>query len=438
MPAATRTLAEGLGAAVRPTAVSAHDLVCRRAAIDGQAPRCVVEARSLDDVARTLAFAYREALAVVPRGNGSALELGHPVERVDIVLDLRRLNALVAYQPDDLTVTVQAGLPAGVLAARLAAHRQILPVDAPGAARRTLGGIAATNASGPLRLRYGTLRDLLLGVRFVQPDGVVTWGGARVVKSVSGYDVPKLMVGALGTLGVIAELTLRLHPMPDAEATSLVTFERPEAAADFVARLLDSTVQPNRMEFLNEAALVACGVPRARAAIALSIASVEDAVREQTEVASALAVAAGGPDHPAPARLWESYDRAMLGAGRVVLRVATLVSRLAETVAEVERAVGTVPGARATIGGSAALGLLRVGLAGLDDPGACAGVIERVRRNLAPGGGTVVVESGPRELRASVDPWGPVAPEAFALMRKLRDAIDPTRVLNPGRFVGGL
>jgi glycolate oxidase FAD binding subunit len=438
MPAATRTLADALGAAVRPTAVSAHDLICRRAAIDGQAPRCVVEARSLDDVARTLAFAYREGLAVVPRGNGSALELGHPVERVDIVLDLRRLNALVAYQPDDLTVTVQAGLPAGVLAARLAAHRQILPVDAPGAARRTLGGITATNASGPLRLRYGTLRDLLLGVRFVQPDGVVTWGGARVVKSVSGYDVPKLMVGALGTLGVLGELTLRLHPMPDAEATSLVTFERPEAAADFVARLLDSTVQPNRLEFLNEAALVACGVPRARAAIALSIASVEDAVREQTEVASALAVAAGGPDHPAPARLWESYDRAMLGAGRVVLRVATLVSRLAETVAEVERAVGTVPGGRATIGGSAALGLLRVGLTGLDDPRACAGVIERVRRGLVSGGGTVVVESGPRELRASVDPWGPVAPEVFALMRKLRDAVDPTRVLNPGRFVGGL
>jgi glycolate oxidase FAD binding subunit len=438
MATSTRTLAEALAVAVRPPAVSAHELVCRRAAVDGQVPRCVVEARTLEDIARTLAFAYREGLAVVPRGNGSALELGHPVERVDVVLDLRRLNALVAYQPDDLTVTVQAGLTAGALAARLAAHRQLLPVDAPGAARRTLGGIAATNASGPLRLRYGTVRDLLLGVRFVQPDGVLTWGGARVVKSVSGYDVPKVMVGALGTLGVLGELTLRLHPTPDAEATSLVTFERPEAAADFVARLLDSTVQPNRMEFLNDAALVACGVPRARAAIALSIASVDDAVREQTEVVSALAVAAGGPDHPAPARLWESYDRAMLGVGRVVLRVATLVTRLAETVAEIERAVGAVPGAHATIGGSAALGLLRVSLTGLDEPRASAGVIDRVRRAVAGAGGTVVIEAGPREVRSLVDPWGPVAPEAFALMRGLRDAIDPTRVLNPGRFVGGL
>src|SRR6266540_3133332 len=111
-----------------------------------------------------------------------------------------------------------------------ASRRQLLPVDPPGVGSRTLGGLVATAASGPLRARYGTLRDLLLGVRFVQADGVVTWGGARVVKSVTGYDVPKLMVGALGSLGVLGELTLRLHPMPEFEATWLASFNGPAAA----------------------------------------------------------------------------------------------------------------------------------------------------------------------------------------------------------------
>src|SRR5207247_2044505 len=162
---------------------------------------------------------------------------------------------VVEYNPDDLTVTVEAGATMEALTARVGARRQLLPLDPGGVERRTLGGLAATNASGPLRARYGTLRDLLLGVRFVQADGVVTWGGAKVVKSVSGYDVPKLMVGALGTLGVLGELTLRLHPMPEFEATWLASFEDLAVAQAFVARLIDSTVQPTRVEILNRAGL---------------------------------------------------------------------------------------------------------------------------------------------------------------------------------------
>src|SRR5439155_732223 len=191
---------------------------------------------------RVLALAWDAELAVVPRGGGNALALGHPPSRLDLVLDLRRLDRVVEYNPDDLTVTVEAGTTMGALAARVGARRQLLPLDPAGVERRTLGGLAATDASGPLRARYGTMRELLLGVRFVQADGVMTWGGAKVVKSVSGYDVPKLMVGALGTLGVLGELTLRLHPEPEFEATWLAVFTDLAAAQAFVARLVDSTV----------------------------------------------------------------------------------------------------------------------------------------------------------------------------------------------------
>src|SRR5205085_484140 len=180
-----------------------------------------------------------------------------------------------------LGVSVTTRGVAGALATTLAARRQTLPLDPPGWGTRTLGGIAATGAAGPLRLRYGTMRDLLLGVRFVQADGVPTWGGARVVKSVTGYDIPKLLVGSLGTLGILGELTLRLHPLPEAEATCLVEARSVETALEAVAHIVDSTVQPHRLELLDAGALAACGLPAAAAGLVVSVGSVEAAVRAQ-------------------------------------------------------------------------------------------------------------------------------------------------------------
>lgn len=365
------------------------------------------------------------------------MERGGPPARVDVVVDTGRLAAIPDYSPDDLTVTVQAGLTAGALAASLTRRRQWLPLDAPGAVTRTLGGLAATNASGPLRVRYGTMRDFLLGVRFVQADGVVTWGGARVVKSVSGYDVPKLMVGSLGTLGVLVELTLRLHPSPEAEATWLVTFESVEAAQALVARLLDSAIQPNRVEFMNGAALAAAGVGPGVAAIAVSIGTVEPAVRAQGDALAIMARETGGRVTPGGPGFWRAYDGIVQG-GRVRLSVRTLPSALARTIGEIERATaGERAAARPLLAGRAALGVLTLGLDGVGAAAVASGV-ERLRAFLGPIGGGVTVERAPREVRAAVDPWGPVEPGALALMRKLKAEFDPTGVLNPGRFVGGL
>src|SRR5207249_2895159 len=161
------------------------------------------------------------------------------------------LDRVLEYNPDDLTASVEAGVTLGALAKLLSDRRQFAALDPPGGTSRSLGGITATNAVGPLACRYGAMRDRLLGVRFVQADGVVTWGGAKVVKSVTGYDVPKLMVGALGTLGVLAELTVRLYPVPEHEASWLVSLRSPEAAQELLTAILDSTLQPNRVEILN-------------------------------------------------------------------------------------------------------------------------------------------------------------------------------------------
>jgi glycolate dehydrogenase FAD-binding subunit len=409
------------------------------AAIDGLEPRWIVRPASIEQLSRVLALACDGRLAVIPRGAGTSLQLGNPPARVDVVLDLSGLDQVIEYNPDDLTITVHAGITAGALGAVLAPHRQWLTLDPPGVAARTIGGIAATNASGPLRARYGTSRDLLLGVRFVQADGVVTWGGSKVVKSVSGYDVPKLMVGALGTLGVLAEMTLRLHPLPETERTWLIVFDSARAAQALVERIVDSALQPNRLEIFNEGALRLVSAESSGVGVAVSIGSVAEAVREQGERLTEIARSSGRRIVPLPDGFWGRVQSAMTSPqGSTVLHVAALADRLAGTIGAVEDAFRVAaPGAEVRLGGSAALGTLRVLVTGARIA-EIAAVTTRIRVLVDEVGGSVVVAQGPAELRRAVDAWGPVEPGAFALMRALRDEFDAGRVLNPGRYVGGL
>lgn len=439
MAVSTRSVGRALAGIVGAERVSERPDALAAAAVDGVAPRFAVRPATADHVAGVLALAFEERLAVVPRGSGAALALGRPPERVDVALDVRDLADIVEYSPDDMTATVQAGVTLGALAQALGRRGQWLPVDPPGAARRTVGGITATRASGPLRFRYGTMRDLLLGVRFVQADGVPTWGGAKVVKSVSGYDVPKLMVGALGTLGVLTELTVRLHPRPPAEATWLALFEAVEAAQEFALRLLDSTIQPLAVEFFDAAALRAIPAEAATAGIAVRIGSVEEAVRAQGEALDRIASAAGARVVGAPDGFWGSAAEAVEpGVDEVDLAIATLPGRLAATVTALADGAGGLGSEAAYLTtGCAALGTLRAVITGAAVD-AVATLVERLRDVVAADGGGVVVQAGPRALRERVDPWGPVDAGALALMRAIRDEFDPRRVLNPGRFVGDL
>jgi glycolate oxidase FAD binding subunit len=435
----TSSLTGALRRLVGPEAFTDAPGVLSAAAIDEVAPRWLVRPHRVEDVSRVLALARDEGLVVAPRGSGSALGLGWPLTRLDLVLDLGALNAVLEHRADDLTVSVQLGLTAGALdEATLKSHRQWLPVDPPGWPGRTLGGIIATNASGPLRARYGTMRDLLLGVRFVQADGLVTWGGARVVKSVTGYDIPKLMVGSLGTLGVLVEATLRLHPRPDMEQTWLATFPSFTALGGAVAAVLDSSLQPSRVEFFDAAALGAAGLAPAPAALAVSFSSVEEAVRAQGQQLAGLARQAGGAISVLRSDVWTGS--ASPGARRedVELQVASLPGRLADTVEAITwSAQGLGNAATTAVTGNAALGVARVRVAGADIS-AMVEMIGRLRERLQGEGGHVVIRQGPRALREQLDPWGEPESGTLGLMREIKATFDPTGVLNPGRFVGGL
>ncbi|HET7876364.1 MAG TPA: FAD-binding oxidoreductase [Methylomirabilota bacterium] len=404
------------------------------AAVDGLEPRWLVQPGTAEEVSRLLAVAGAEGLAVSPRGGGAAAGLGNPPKRLDLVLDLARLNALIDYVPEDMVVTVGAGMTLGTLAGHLGKKGQMLALDPAGGGRRTVGGVLATAASGPLRFRYGTGRDLLLGVRFVQADGTLTWGGARVVKSVTGYDVPKLLVGSLGTLGVIVEAVLRLHPLPPARATFAVGFDSPERAQALLGAVLDSPLEPDRVAVLNAPARRALEGP-AVPALLVSFGSVEDAIRSQGEtlggIAATLHCRAERVSDP-----WDALERCL--GGPVTLRLGCEIRRVMHWLGEVERAADrlSVP---VSVAGEAGDGVLHIALGdGAAERPVVSELVAPLRQGLGAEGGSLVVTQMPVALKAECDVWGPIAPDSLTIMKRIKLEFDPRGILNPGRFLGGI
>jgi glycolate dehydrogenase FAD-binding subunit len=387
-------------------------------------------------VSRILALAHAERLAVSPRGSGSALALGNPPRRLDLVVDLARLHAVADYVPEDMVASVEAGTSLAALGRQLAERGQMLALDPLGGSSRSIGGILATNASGPLRVRYGTARDLTLGVRFVQADGTITWGGAKVVKSVTGYDVPKLMVGSLGTLGIIVGATLRLHPLPPARGSWLFAWHARDATDGFLASLMASSLEPDRVALLNGKASRAYGCAGDTLAVLVSIGSVDEAVSSQGHAMSELARTHGAEAQELPVSCWERLGAVL--TGDVSLRVSSEPKRVVFWLGELERfasGLGLGVSAVAQAGNGVMQAALRgeVSSAALDG-----GLLRPLREALAPEGGSVVVERAPSSLKAHCDVWGPITTDSLAIMSRLKKQFDPDGNLNPGRFVGGL
>jgi glycolate oxidase FAD binding subunit len=296
--------------------------------------------------------------------------------------------------------------------------------------------VLATHASGPLRFRYGTGRDLLLGVRFVQADGTLTWGGAKVVKSVTGYDVPKLLVGSLGTLGVLVEATLRLQPMPPARGSWRLGFPSRDAAGAFVAALLDSPLEPDRAALLDAAALGRAGLAVDPLALLISIGSAAAAVEQQGQALARLAGRHAGRPELVPEEAW-----AGLGAvveGPILLRAAGEPRRLLDWMGEIQ-VVGARAGVQLALLGQLGHGVVQIALREGADAGRVArDLVQPLRQVLEAEGGSLVVERASVELKGHCDAWGSIDQGTLAIMRRIKAEFDPEGLLNPGRFVGGL
>ena len=213
-------------------------------AIEGLTPQVVVTPNSVDELASVMSSAYEEGLAVAPWGGGTRMDLGNPISRLDVVADLIRMNKMVQHDAADLTVTVEAGLTLSDLQRTLAAQGQFLAVDAAMPDITTIGGILASGASGPLKWHYGSPRDLVIGMKVVQADGRVVKSGGQVVKNVSGYDMARLHIGSIGTLGIIAEVSFKLTPMPRQESTILAAFDSVSSCYSAAMSIFNSDVMP--------------------------------------------------------------------------------------------------------------------------------------------------------------------------------------------------
>ena len=436
MAVSAPVLAQALADAVGREHLLSDVTVLERHAVDGLVPRWVARPGSVEEVSRVLALAHAEELAVTPRGSGSSLALGNPPRRLDLVLDLARLGTITDYVPEDMVASVEAGVPLSALARHFAERGQMLALDPIGGAGRSIGGILASAASGPLRFRYGTGRDLLLGVRFVQADGTITWGGARVVKSVTGYDVPKLMVGSLGTLGVLVGATLRLHPLPPARGSWLYALPSLESAGSFLAAILESSLEPDRVVLLNGEAAHVLGGAGEEPTVLASLGSVREAVLSQGEALGRLAGAHGARVEHVPDERWEVLGETLTGP--VSLSLSCEPKRLGLWVGELDRLARQL-GLRASIVGEAGSGVLQAALRGkASGPTLSRDLVQPLRDTLGPEGGSLVVERVAPALKKYFDVWGPIELESLAVMSRIKREFDARGILNPGRFVGGL
>ena len=280
-------------------------------AVDGLTPSVSVRPDEPSQVAAILAACAEIGASVVPRGAGKQLAQGHSPDRVDVVLELLGLNRVLDYNPADLTVGAQAGVRLAELQTRLRAEGQFLPLDPPFAEDATVGGLVATNTSGPRRVLNGSWRDLVIGAEVAGPDGQVTKSGGMVVKNVTGYDVYKAHIGALGTLGVLTRVNLKIAPLPQVERTVVFGFDDVLAGGAAVGELVAAGVTASGIDLIAHELLpepIANGAPWV---LAVRLSGTAEGVEARLAAAAAQVPRANGGepeelDGAAQDALWRS------------------------------------------------------------------------------------------------------------------------------------
>jgi len=391
-------------------------------AVAGVMPALVASPGDEAEVAEVLRGAERLGYAVAVRGGGTKLSWGAPPRRCELVLSTARLDALVEHEPGDLVCVAGAGMRLRTLQGMLAAHGQRLALDPPHGVDATIGGIVAANASGPLRTRYGTARDLVLGARFVLADGTVGYSGGKVVKNVAGYDVAKLLIGSLGTLAVLTQVSLRLHPLP-ACARTVAWQDLAPAQLDAVWRAIEQApVEPSAAVSLSPGGALLVRIEGTLSGAGAQVESLLAATRDITSLVRAL-------DDAEAAKAW-TYAETCVWGGETVDPVAyvavprSALAALAERLAPLSRVAVVLPST-----GTAEVRLPATTT--VED-------VLALRAWAARHGGHVTLRRAGAALASVV--WPGVADDdaAVELMRSLKRALDPHGTLAPGRHLGGI
>lgn len=426
------TLAEALCAAIGADNVRDDEATRTTFSIQGVMPHCVVTPGNLEQLQAVMRVASERHAATTAWGGGTQQSIGAAPARLDLVVRTERLHQVLTHTPDDLTISVGAGMTFGALRARLARHGQMLALDPPLPERATIGGLIATATDGPRRLGYGTLRDVLIGITVVEADGHVSRGGGMVVKNVSGFDMMKLYLGSFGTLAIIASANFKLLPLPRAAGSLLCLFAGPNQAFAALDELDSTQLTPSAAEYLNRTALAALGYDSG-CGVALSVEGLPEAVKRQIRDMTAIMRRHGAHETlvleaAAAASLWAAIadlpQTAAIAADEALLKCAILPANLAELAARIETLAARA-GANVTLN---ARGLSGVAYA-------------RMRPITAEGLAILTAELPQVQWIATSLPntprWG-APPAGLEIMRRIRAEFDPLELLNAGRFVPGV
>ena len=422
--------------------------------VDGTMPELVVRPGTQDETARVVRACAEAGAAMIPWGGGTAVGLGNSPARADVVVQLDRLDRIVEWDAANLCVTAEAGVRLAALQELVARSKATLPLDPPERHRVTLGGMVAANQSGPGRLLHGTVRDWLLGMRVVLPDGERVRCGGRVLKNVSGYDMNKIFIKSMGTLGIVTEVTFKLMPVPAQRAAVIGLFPDPAEAWGVVAKALGSFLLPEALEFFNPEAMAllapALGAPAVPGAcgLAVALAGSRETVERQARDFAALFGEGGGkavtlPSGPA-GTAWEAIRNLTGGArtrhpGRTFCEITVPISHAGALAAAAAR-TGQNCGLQSVVMAHAGSGVVWALFLPAPEPApvdTLAGALEGLRREAAAEEGSLVVLDAPPAVKRRLDVWGPPG-GGLGMMRRLKAEFDPRGLLNPGRFVGGI
>ena len=394
-------------------------------AVCGVVPRFVVEPENEQQVAAALAAANAAGIGVIPRGGGTKLDWGNPPKRAEVIVSTARLNRIEEHAWADLTVTVEAGCTLQSLQNALAQHGQRLAFDGLWPDRATVGGALSTNDSGALRLRFGALRDLIIGVTLALPDGTLAASGGKVVKNVAGYDLPKLATGALGTLGVITRAVFRLHPLCPT-ATSL-TFA--PANPEEMQKLLHS-IQDSKLAHIAFQIRAASGSPP-QADILFE--ATEAGLAAQTDHLRKLLGATVMTDSSAT-RVWQARQILFSSPNEnsVIAKCSVLASDISKAMGWLDGVFSNRNSSWHAVFQATGIGWLRFDA----DASSLDNALQAMRTQFERASGSFVLLHRPASLR-TMDAWGNPG-DALPLMRAVKSRLDPQNTLSPGRFVGGI
>ena len=385
-------------------------------------PPSRVRPTSLAETAAALEAAASEQQSLLFTGAGTALQWGAPVSRTDLVVETTGLDRLVSHAPEDWTVGVEAGMPLAQLQQLLAPAGQWLPLDAPTErAGATLGGLLAGGDAGPRRLKYGGLSDLVIGATLVMADGSVVRTGGDVIKNVAGYDLAKLMAGSLGAFGLVAQLNLRVHPLP--ESTATLALETADATQALVAAraVMRSPLEPVAVEWDGKQLLV-------------RFHGTEDSTASRGQLGTALPELAGARvlDAEGEHAAWARMAALVAGEeGETVLRAGTRPAQLPALHAQLH-ALTEGTGVEAMLVSGVAQGVHTVVLRG-GDPEEHAACLTAWREAVHESGGSVTLRRRLEGVDAVADSWGP-APPTTPVLRALKRQFDPDERCARGRF----